>query len=222
MSHTVIGVVAFAAVLLAPVALLGATETDGVSAGGICRWIGDPEAPSTSSIEAALAGAEQTVCNEAFACLLQAREKTPPTPSNGGDTTATGEADAGSVETICRELEEVLAMPRTRLEALSAELEEAPEGCSEFLGCLLGLEQTSWKDEFELICSKVPNGPNLTEPELQSLLRRCSGLQKRIEGLDLPEAKVYLFRLEKCRSFFEYAIELQQVWREERRGPAAG
>ena len=110
----------------------------------------------------------------------------------------------------------------TSAEALSAELEQSPAGCGEFLGCLLGLEQTSWKDEFELICSKVPIAPNLTEPELQSLLRRCSALHERIEGLDLPEAKIYLFRLDKCRSFFEYAIELQQVWREEKRGPAAG
>lgn len=67
-----------------------------------------------------------------------------------------------------------------------------------------------WLEEFEEICSKTLEGDNLSMEELQSLIERTDKLISRIQASDNARKKVYIFRLEKCKSFFEYIIELKQ------------
>lgn len=64
-----------------------------------------------------------------------------------------------------------------------------------------------WRTEFDEICSKVQEGNSLDEEELRALIRRADGLMERIRNLDVEPKNVYLFRLKKCRSFFQYIIE---------------
>ena len=66
-----------------------------------------------------------------------------------------------------------------------------------------------WLDEFEDICSKVMIGDELTVEELQGIIERADKLKSVIEASENPSKKVYLMRLQKCRAFFEYAIELK-------------
>jgi hypothetical protein len=64
-----------------------------------------------------------------------------------------------------------------------------------------------WRTEFDEICSKVQEGNSLDEEELRALIRRADVLMERIRNLDIEPKNVYLFRLKKCRAFFQYIIE---------------
>ncbi len=67
-----------------------------------------------------------------------------------------------------------------------------------------------WHEEFEHICSKVQTDDALSIEELKSLIERSEALLKIIENLDEPSKKMYIFRLKKCKAFFEYLIELKK------------
>jgi len=67
-----------------------------------------------------------------------------------------------------------------------------------------------WHEEFEYICSKVETGDTLNREELKTLIERAGSLLKTIETIDEPSKKVYIFRLKKCKEFFEYLIELKK------------
>lgn len=72
-----------------------------------------------------------------------------------------------------------------------------------------------WHDEFEELCSKVQTAESLTLEEINSLIERVDTLLPKIEASDDPKKKVYIFRLKKCRAFFEYIIELKKSGRAE-------
>ena len=46
--------------------------------------------------------------------------------------------------------------------------------------------------------------------KLQDLLKECDQLQKKIEASNDEKKKVMLFRLEKCRDFLTYVMEIKQ------------
>jgi len=71
-------------------------------------------------------------------------------------------------------------------------------------------EGMDWHKEFEEICSMVQAGDALTVDELKDLIERTDKLMEEIEKLDIPSKKVYLFRLKKCRKFFNYILELKE------------
>ncbi len=77
-------------------------------------------------------------------------------------------------------------------------------------GPMLFAEQKSWKDRFDDICSRVQIAESLSKAELRDLIKRSDELIKELEKLNLPVKKVYIFRLKKCRSFFEYVIQLRE------------
>jgi hypothetical protein len=65
----------------------------------------------------------------------------------------------------------------------------------------------AWKDEFSEITSKTVNAMALSTETLQSLVERCDKLQPAIEGLESTPRKIYLKRLMKSKSIFNYVIE---------------
>jgi hypothetical protein len=65
----------------------------------------------------------------------------------------------------------------------------------------------SWQDDFERICGSVPIGESLSIESLDSLIEESEHLKGKIEKSGHPTKKVYLFRLKKCRSFFQYLME---------------
>ncbi len=65
----------------------------------------------------------------------------------------------------------------------------------------------SWKEEFSDITSKTVNSMNLSTEELQSLVKRCDKLQPSIESLEATPRKIYLKRLIKSKSIFNFVIE---------------
>jgi len=66
---------------------------------------------------------------------------------------------------------------------------------------------TSWKTEFEAICVHTIEAPGLSTERVRELVDESDRLMKTIEKVNDPRKKVYLFRLKKCRNFFQYILE---------------
>jgi hypothetical protein len=84
------------------------------------------------------------------------------------------------------------------------------------VACLLSLAaapahaQDSWKPAFEEICSKVQATDNLSPAELAALIDKADKLIPVIQASDSPSKKVYVQRLKKCRSLFEFIVDTKK------------
>lgn len=67
----------------------------------------------------------------------------------------------------------------------------------------------SWKEDFERICSYADDVTELDPANLTALISESDQLLKAIEALGDPQKKVYIFRLKKCRNFFQYMLDLK-------------
>lgn len=63
--------------------------------------------------------------------------------------------------------------------------------------------------EFDRICGQVQAAPSLPSDRIQGLIGESSALADRLADSELPQAKILLKRLEMCREFFEYTLELR-------------
>ncbi len=70
--------------------------------------------------------------------------------------------------------------------------------------------QEDWKKDFEDICARVNTAHTLTVKELKDLINRADTLIKRLQKMDLKAKRLYIFRLKKCRSFYQYSLELKE------------
>ena len=66
------------------------------------------------------------------------------------------------------------------------------------------------QEEFDQLCIHTPEASSLPMEKLRELLADCDKLQKRIEGSSDGKKKLLLFRLNKCRNFYAYMIELKE------------
>jgi hypothetical protein len=66
-----------------------------------------------------------------------------------------------------------------------------------------------WKKEFERLCGAMEEARTLPADKVKTLIQESDALLKTIEGLNVREKKVYLFRLKKCKGFFEYVLDLK-------------
>jgi len=57
----------------------------------------------------------------------------------------------------------------------------------------------------------VEKADSLSMEELGLLIKRSDALLKILETINEPSRKVYIFRLKKCKAFFEYLIELKSA-----------
>lgn len=64
-----------------------------------------------------------------------------------------------------------------------------------------------WRSEFDRICGVVEKAGELSSTELSQLITDSNTLEKRIETEGGKEKKLYLFRLKKCRNFFQFILE---------------
>jgi hypothetical protein len=69
----------------------------------------------------------------------------------------------------------------------------------------------TWKEDFERLCGYTEEATNLSSDQIKELIYESDNLLKRIQKVDLPEKKVYIFRLKKCRNFFEYILSLKEA-----------
>ena len=69
----------------------------------------------------------------------------------------------------------------------------------------------TWKDDFERLCSYTEEASSLSTDQIQELMQESDRLLKTLETVNEPEKKVYIFRLKKCRNFFEYILDLREA-----------
>ena len=153
-------------------------------------------------------------CAEVLGCLLEAGVL----PENP-ESTVSGEP----IETICETVDDLAGMTGDQVRELLSRLPEtSPSECKAFLICVAKVKQGSpapseqpglrpqpeWKSEFDRICSQVPIAESLSIAQLRQLIEDTDTLSTALEASALPEAKVFIRRLDMCRSFFEYIIEV--------------
>ena len=68
-----------------------------------------------------------------------------------------------------------------------------------------------WKAEFERICAQTEIATSLSKEQLEKLVVDASTLLEQLHAVEDPWAKVYIFRLKKCREFFEFALQWQAM-----------
>ncbi len=204
----------------------------------VCGWIDGPEALDPRVLEPD-EDAPWAQCRVVSRCLSEARRAPGASAGSGPGASAPAGAEAvcGAVLALSPEdirgLLDLLLEARTPPEAGDL----GAQSCVGFLRCLLeppeaGAEEGpeppgapspeppaasqagSWRDEFARICSRTEDAAWLPQQEIEELIRKSEALLERIEELGIPEAKIYGFRLGKCKAFFEYALELEESRRD--------
>lgn len=68
-----------------------------------------------------------------------------------------------------------------------------------------------WKEAFERICAQTEVATSLSKEQLEKLVSDADVLIGELRDVEDPWAKVYIFRLEKCRDFFEFTLQWQAM-----------
>ncbi len=69
--------------------------------------------------------------------------------------------------------------------------------------------EESWLRELDELCGSSQAAMTLSSEEVTTLVERCDRIIAEITGTDNPRKKLYLFRLERCRNFYQYIINLK-------------
>jgi len=69
---------------------------------------------------------------------------------------------------------------------------------------------TTWKEEFDRLCGQTVVATSLSSEQLRALVADSDALLARLDGVNDPGKKVYVLRLQKCRSFFAYMLGLKE------------
>jgi hypothetical protein len=78
--------------------------------------------------------------------------------------------------------------------------------------CLIGLAYgDAWKEDFERICAHTLEATALPNDTLEQLIVQSDDLLGKIGTIDDPQKKVYIFRLKKCKNFFQYILDARKA-----------
>ena len=72
-------------------------------------------------------------------------------------------------------------------------------------------QKLSWKEEFERLCAQTEIAATLPDQQIRDLIKDSDALLEKLESLKDHEVRVYIFRLKKCRMFFEYSLEFNET-----------
>lgn len=64
----------------------------------------------------------------------------------------------------------------------------------------------SWEDKFGKICSSTDASMSMTVEELEEKVKGCDNLMEEIQASSKENKKIYIFRLKKCRKFYDYML----------------
>ena len=73
----------------------------------------------------------------------------------------------------------------------------------------------SWKDAFDRICAQTEIATTLSTEQLRQLIKDSDELLHQLGSIKDPWAKVYIFRLKKCKQFFNFALEWKAMEQQE-------
>jgi hypothetical protein len=71
-------------------------------------------------------------------------------------------------------------------------------------------DEESWKKEYNKICGKRHEAVSLSEEDLVNRVRQCNDMLNTIEESDYPRKKIFIFRFEKCRNFYQYLMDAKK------------
>ena len=69
----------------------------------------------------------------------------------------------------------------------------------------------SLESEFQSICSHTDSAAELPAAELTSLIEESDRLLEALAASALPQKKVLIFRLKKCRNLFRYLLDVRET-----------
>ena len=72
-------------------------------------------------------------------------------------------------------------------------------------------QKLSWKEEFERLCAQTGIAATLPDQQIRDLIKDSDALLEKLESLKDRQVRVYVFRLKKCRMFFEYSLEFNET-----------
>ncbi len=64
--------------------------------------------------------------------------------------------------------------------------------------------EQSWRYEYNSICGDTQKAVTLPGEEINALIDKCDKLLNEIKATDNPRKKIFIFRIEKCRNFYQY------------------
>ena len=70
-------------------------------------------------------------------------------------------------------------------------------------------DETSWRKEYNSLCSNSHEGSLLSKEDLILRIDKCKELLSVIKASDNPKKKIYIFRLEKCSNLYQYLMDLK-------------
>jgi hypothetical protein len=73
--------------------------------------------------------------------------------------------------------------------------------------------QELWREEFNELCGDTQKAATLGQDDLNKLVARCGKLSSELEGSDSTQKKAYIYRVEKCKNFYQFLIELLETER---------
>ena len=73
-----------------------------------------------------------------------------------------------------------------------------------------GDEIAPLKKQFEKICGQTEIASSLSPEQLRELIIVSDQLLERLSSVTDPWAKVYIFRLKKCRDFFRFMLQSKE------------
>ena len=76
--------------------------------------------------------------------------------------------------------------------------------------------QELWREEFNELCGDTQKAATFGQDDLKGLVVRCDKLSSELEGSDSTQKKAYIYRIEKCRNFYQFIIELLETERNKR------
>lgn len=76
-----------------------------------------------------------------------------------------------------------------------------------FLSCHAFAGEEAWMNEYNRICANTQVAGSLSAEQIEDLIVKCNALLKEIEASQSPKKKLFIFRIEKCRNFYQYISE---------------
>lgn len=70
----------------------------------------------------------------------------------------------------------------------------------------------SWQEDFDRLCGYTSQTEEMSVEKLKGLVEECDKLLEVIKKSNSPQKKIYVFRLTKCRNFFEYMADLKEQY----------
>lgn len=80
-----------------------------------------------------------------------------------------------------------------------------------FLTYALPCNAEPWKETFDRLCGYVEEAESMPTDELKKIITDCDSFLGTLKELDAPEKKSYVFRMEKCRKFYQYILDLRDA-----------